>query len=536
MTDPPARPSQAALSTGPINPERPIAVTPHYLASIAAISIMDNGGNAIEGAIAANAVLGVVLPDTCGIGGDLFALVLLPGRAEPEALNASGTSGSGWSAQELRNQGFAEIPSRHPASITVPGCVDGWEALLKRYGSLSLGDLLEPAITLAHHGFPVSTEFAASLERLQPIIGDEGSAAPLYPSATPPPAGAVLQRADLGATLEAIATRGRGAFYRDRVGNAIIEATDGHITPADLDRVHAAWAEAIGIDVFGHTAWTIPPNSQGYLTLAAAWIFEQLAPPRDAGSPAYHHALIEAYRSVAWERDDLVSDPKTAPLPAGELLGHDRLAARLSTLSMDHAGTWPAPAPAPGGTAYFCTRDRSGTAVSIIQSNYHGIGSARSAGDTGVFLQNRGAGFNLIKGHPNELKPHRRPLHTLSPTLWTRRGQLSMLLGARGGQYQPQTLLQVAAHRLWCDQPAELAQTTPRWQIDGWQPGEIPTVTFEGRIDRDLIDGLTSRGHDVEEVGPWQAAWGPVSLIESTGDAVGGYADPRVSTTAALSQ
>ena len=380
---------------------------------------MAAGGNAVDAAIAANAVLGVVAPDTCGLGGDLFALIHTPGLAAPAALNASGRAGSGAIAAELRDRGIDEVPLRSAWSVTVPGCVDGWEALLERFGTRPLGDLLAPAIDLATTGFVVSNELADSLRRIHPLIGGQGSAPSLYPGGVAPAAGARLTRPRLAETLRLLAAAGRESFYGGRVGEEITVATDGVITAADLEHRNTQWVDPISVDVFGQRAWTIPPNSQGWLTLAACWLFEQMDPPRDPEDPAFYQAAIEAYRAVAWERDELVSDPDTAPLPADQLADPDRLRSRLERLSVDSTADWPAPKPAPGGTAYFCVRDGNGMGVSFIQSNFHGIGSGLSAGDTGVFLHNRGAGFNLISGHPNEMSPGRRPLHTLSPSLWT---------------------------------------------------------------------------------------------------------------------
>jgi gamma-glutamyltranspeptidase/glutathione hydrolase len=174
--------------------------------------------------------------------------------------------------------------------------------------------------------------------------------------------------------------------------------------------------------------------------------------------------------------------------------------------------------------------------VSFIQSNYHGIGARISAGDTGVFLHDRGAGFNLIPGHPNELEPGRRPLHTLSPTLWTRDGHLRLLLGTRGGQYQPQTLLQIAAHRLWAGLDLHTAQHRPRWQLDGWKADQAPELHIESRMGSDVVAGLETRGHRVETSGAWMAGWGPVSMIEDDNTEARGVADPRVSTTAAAAR
>lgn len=528
----PVRDAAATVGTGPLDDGSAVAVSSHQLASQAAIATMTAGGNAVDAAVAANAVLGVVLPDTCGPGGDLFALIHTPGDQVPAALNASGRAGAGASAQRLRDAGHTVVPVRSRDSITVPGCVDGWEALVGRFGVLSLADDLATAVGLASDGFPVSNELAASLARLEPTIGGQPSAAPLFPEQRPPLPGDIMTRPLLAETLRAVASGGRGAFYQGPVGRAITDVTDGVITAEDLLRNQSQWIEPLGTETMGLAAWTIPPNSQGWLTLATLRIFELLDPPRDPLDPAYHHALIEAYRSVAWERADMTSDPDTASLDTSSLLDETRLADRAEQIDLALTQRWPTTKALSGGTTYLATRDRTGMAVSLIQSNFRGIGTGLSAGATGVWLQDRGEGFNLRPGHPNELTAGRRPLHTLSPTLWTRDGGAALVLGTRGGDQQPQFLAQVAAHHRWAGLCPEDSQLQPRWSIDDITHPE-PTVFLEGRFAPGTVSGLTERGHNVAEVGQWEVGWGPVSVISMDPDLRGG-ADPRVSTSAAL--
>ncbi len=496
---------------------------------------MERGGNAVDGAIAANAVQGVVAPDTCGIGGDLFALIHRPGDDKPLCLNASGRAGAGVSAEKLR-QTYAEMPYRHPWTITSPGCVAGWAELATRHGAVPLSTSLGPAIELASNGFPVSPELAGSLIRLAEMIGGQSSAQALYPGGVAATAGESIRRPDLARTLAAIADFGPDAFYRGKVAGAIAAVTDGGLTVDDLAATTVDWVEPIGVDLFGLTGWTVPPNTQGYLTLAALWLFERLRPPTDPADPAYVHAAVEAYRAVAWERDDLVADPATAPMDPADLLAPARLAQRLANLSLESAASWPSPAPAPGGTAFLCTRDGTGLGVSLIQSNFAGIGAGISADGTGVFLQNRGGGFNLRDGHPNELMPGRRPLHTLAPTIWTRSQELRMMLGTRGGQYQPQLLIQLAAHLLYSDAPRALGQPLPRWQLDGWGPGATPVLKVEERTPTPVVAGLEARGQTVERVSDWNPGWGPMSVIGVDDGEAFASVDPRVSTSAALTR
>jgi gamma-glutamyltranspeptidase / glutathione hydrolase len=526
------RDSAAPLATGSIDAAAAVAVSTHHLASQAAIDVIGAGGNAVDAAVAANAVVGVLLPDTCGIGGDLFAIVHTPGEAAPSALNASGRAGSGASSSRLREAGHTSVPLRCVESITIPGCVDGWEALVRRYGSRTLAEDLEHAVGYATEGFAVSDELAESLERLEPLIGDQPSAGALYPEGRAPLPGATITRPGLAATLSAIATDGREAFYAGAAGNAIMEVTGGMITSSDLERIQAEWVEPLGAGIMGLTAWTIPPNSQGWLTLATLRIFELIDPPRDPLDPGYHHALIEAYRSVVWERADTTCDPDTMPVDPMSLLDDTRLMLRAGQIDTERVAGWPTATNAPGGTTYLATRDHSGMAVSLIQSNYRGIGTGLSAGTTGVWLHDRGEGFDLRPGHPNELMPGRRPLHTLAPTLWTRADKTAVVLGTRGGDQQPQLLAQIAAHHLWADLVAEDAQAQPRWTIADIADPD-PTVMIESRLAPGTADGLVARGHAVEAADAWETGWGPVSLI-TEGPDLRGAADPRVSTTAAI--
>ena len=510
------------------------AVTPHELATVAAFNIIASGGNAVDGAVAANAVQGVVAPETCGIGGDLFALVHVPGTVSPSCLNASGRAGSGADASALRDQGHTTMPLYGPATITSPGCVDGWYALVNRFGSLPLSEVLAPAIRLAREGFPVSSELSAAWTQHATRLRTQPSAPPMFPDGHPPATGDRITRPYLAETLQSILS-GRDAFYLDRIGPSLAAVTGNAITSEDLARSQADWVDPLAIGLFGHTAWTTPPNSQGYLTLAALSIFEMSEVTTDPTHPAYWHGLIEAYRSVAWQRDRLLADP-VGGTPAVGLLDPDLLRTRAMRIDRDRAGRWPHPPPATGGTAYMCTVDRAGMGVSLIQSNFHGIGSGLSAGRTGVWLHNRGAGFNLIPGHANELTPGRRPLHTLSPTIWTQEDRLALVLGTRGGHQQPQLLAQVAANHYHAGLDLAAAQALPRWTISDIN-ATASEVSVENRLDSSVIGALRTKGHRVTVEGPWMGSWGPVSTIRVGPDHLRqAVADPRVETSLALSQ
>lgn len=513
-----------------------VAVTAHHLATDVALEVLDTGGNAVDAAVAANAVLGVVAPETCGIGGDLFALVHAPDSPVPAALNASGRAGSNVDAQALRASGMTEIPIKSAHTITAPGCIDGWIALLDRFGTRSLATLLQPALHMAESGFAVSSELSEALARTEAVMGGQESASDLFPGGEPPQTGTALRRPLLTATLRAIIERGREGIYGGEIGEAIAHASGAALTLEDLHRQHADWISPLGLSVDDRTGWTIPPNSQGYLTLGAWWLFNELDPPTDPTDVRYHHAAIEAYRAMAWDRDQLVADPDHAPCQPAELLATPRLAARADAIHRNEPTPWPEPGPTDSGTTYLTVLDQAGLGISLIQSNFHGIGTGLSAGSSGVWMQNRGAGFTLQDGHPNELAPGKRPLHTLSPTIWTTHGRLELLLGTRGGHQQPQLLLQALAGLFHAGLSPTEAQDLARWTTSEWQPARRSRILVESGFT--AAGALAAMGHDVDpEPKGRPGGWGPVSMIHIADSGIAtGAADPRVSTSSAGSR
>ena len=492
------------------------------------------GGNAVDAAIAATATQGVVAPETCGIGGDLFALVHRPGWERPRALNASGRAGSSADPAVLRDIGLSEIPRDHPLSVTIPGCVDGWSTLSAELGRLTLADCLRPAVAHASGGFEVSTEQALAFEQTAHLYARHPAVADFFPDGRTVRRGDVVRRPKLAATLAAIGEGGRDAFYLGDPANDIVEELAGIISHEDLARGHADWVDPISCPVAGSTGWVVPPNSQGYLGPATLAVFEMLEPPSDPQSPDWWHLLIEAFRAVAWERDDVVADPDHAPLPPQLLLDTARLARAAASIERERAGVWPHKMGSESGTAYLCVVDAEGMSVSIIQSNYYGTGSAFGAGRSGFLLHNRGGGFTLTPGHPNELLPGKRPLHTLSPTIWTAGDETRWVIGTRGGAVQPQLVAQVAARAMLAGTSLESAQTAPRWTVQDFGPHATARFQVEPGVPASTLSDLRSRGHVVEEVGTRQPGWGPVSIIEMDGARRDTYPDPRVDTTRAV--
>lgn len=502
-----------------------IVVSPHHLASEAGAAILDAGGNAVDAAIAANAVLGVVAPETCGIGGDLFALVWDGSRVT--CLDASGWAGAGADPVELRQAGHTTIPPFHPVTVTIPGCVAGWQDLTVRHGRLPLARALEPALGFATEGFPVSQELSEAITARSSTLAGSPGGLELLVDGGPPKPGASLVRPTLAATLSMVADSGPPAFYEGPVAGAIVQAVGGLLTPEDLAGYRPEWVTPLSLEVFERTAWTIPPASQGYLTPMAASLFERLGAPDDPDDPAFTHLEIEAYRAAAAGRDELLADRRWLPDRFWDQLDPSDLARRAAGVDRTTAGTYPAPSPRPGGTAYLCALDGDGMGVSLIQSNFMGLGAGLGA--AGFFLHNRGAGFDLRRGHPNELAPGKRPLHTLSPTLWTKDGALDLLLGTRGGHQQPQILLQMAAALFHGRLDPEEAMMRPRWTTDHWQAGSSSRILVESRWRESGRSALAGAGHTVTPAGAFERGWGPVSLITRHARPIG-LADPRVAT------
>jgi gamma-glutamyltranspeptidase/glutathione hydrolase len=488
----------------------------------------------VDAAVAAIATQGVVAPETCGVGGDLFALVHRPGWERPKALNSSGRAGSGADPEALRRAGLSAIPRDHPATVTVPGCVDGLQTLIEELGALDLSRCLDPAIDYANGGFEVTAEQARAFGLMADFYADNPAVSEFYPDGRPVKRGDRIRRSDLARTLESVADGGRDAFYLGEPGADIVGVLGGLITKGDLAQSCASWIDPIGCEVAGLTAWTTPPNSQGYLAPAMLAVFEMLGVPDDPNSPEWWHLLIEAYRSLAWERNDVVADPEHAPLPNELLLDRSRLERAAGSVDRKRAGVWPASLGAESGTAYPCVVDADGMTVSMIQSNYRGTGSVFGAPNSGFLLQDRGGGFSLMPGHPNELGQGKRPLHTLSPTLWTDGEEPRWAMGTRGGSVQPQLVAQVAARAVVAGLDLEEAQTAPRWTVQQFGPDSASRFAVEPGVAKETLGDLRERGHEIDELDQPQPGWGPLSIIEVDGGVRRAAVDPRVETTTAL--
>jgi len=448
------------------------------------------------------------------------------------ALNASGRSGSGATAGALRDGGHQVVPADHQLAATIPGCVDGLVGLSDRFGSMSLRRCLEPAITLAVEGFEVSNEQSRAFTIKLDVYAENPAVSGFYPDGNPVEPGQVVTRSDLARTLDELAGGGRDAFYLGTAGEDIVNALSPYVQPEDLETEQHDWVDPLAVDIGDDTAWAIPPNSAGFLGPATLAVFLRLDPPSDPTDPLWWHLLIEAHRSLAWERDRVVSDPGTAPVADEGLVSPEHLDRAATRVSRTHAGSWPTPPATPTGTAYMCVTDHDGLSVSIINSNYYGTGSPFGATRSGFLLQDRGRGFSLVPGHANELAPNKRPAHTLSPTLWTNHDMTSWLLGTRGGQIQPQLVAQLAARAIVGGDDLEPAQAAPRWSMTEYGPGDRSVVSLEPGTG--VEQALTDFGHEVETRDSLQPGWGPMSIISRLGGEVRAASDPRVDTATAV--
>ena len=496
------------------------------LATSAGLWALARGGNAVDAAIATNAAIAVTGPHMCGMGGDLLALV--HDGATVHALNSSGRAGSGASADRLRAEGFISMPFRHDVRVvTVPGCVDGWCALHARFGRLGLEELFAPAIRLAEDGFPASAELVAALSGLD----ERGrrSMVELVSQAIRP--GAVVHRPGMAAALRAVAAGGRDAFYGGSFGSGLQAMGGDWYADEDFAGPIADWVTPLEAEVWGHRLSTIPPNSQGYLTLSGALIAADLDLPDDTADPRWAHLLIESAVAAGFDRPDALYDGADGP----SLLAAARLDPRRETIDPTRASNRWMPSQR-GDTTYLCAVDGDRMGVSLIQSNASNLGSYLIEPSTGINLHNRGLGFNLIAGHPAELAPGRRPPHTLCPSLVSRPdGSLMATVGTMGGDAQPQIQLQVLARLLRHSQTPAQAIFSGRWSLQGpetgfdtWTAPQAPTVLVEGHAPEPWSSALAAMGHRIERTRAYDSEFGHAHVIvnEPSGF-LAGTADPR---------
>jgi gamma-glutamyltranspeptidase / glutathione hydrolase len=489
-----------------------MAATSHPIATQVALDILKAGGNAIDAAIAANAVIGFLEPTGNGIGGDLFAILWSADDEGLHGLNASGRAPIGVTLDEVRSdlEGEAEIPMLHPHSVTVPGAVDGWFELHERFGRLPMDQLLAPAIRYAREGAPVPHYIAGLWARAPRLAGQPGFAATFLPDGRPPRKGEVFRNPDLARTLQRIADDGRDAFYRGDIAREI-EAFCAHagcrITFDDLAAHRSDWVDPVGVEFRGHTMWQLPPSGQGIATLQML----QLLQPFDLeemghNSAAYLHHLIEAKKIAYEDRARYYADPEFVDVPTTELVSREYADQRRQLLdprrANDHIREGD-PRAGRGGTIYLAVGDDEGNMVSLIQSNYGGFGSGFVPDGLGFSFQNRGSGFSLDPDHPNAFAPGKRPFHTIIPGFVTRDERPYMAFGVMGGDMQPQGHLQVFLNHIIFGMDVQEAGDAARWRhIGSTEPSATHDpmtdggcVALESGVREEVRHELAALGH-----------------------------------------
>ena len=497
------------------------AATSQPLATQAALDILRRGGSALDAAIAANAVLGLVEPTGSGLGGDLFALVWDPAEKKLLAYNGSGRSPAGLSLEEARarvgKNGY--LPRFGAVAASVPGCVDGWFALHSRFGRLPMAELLAPAIGYARGGFPLTPLISAywrafmgtviSLGAKGVIEETDNARATFTRDGMGPGAGERWINPDLARTYEMLAAGGRAAFYTGEIArtfDAYMRRIGGWLRAEDLAAHRGAWVEPISTSYRGYDVWQSPPNTQGFTVLQMLNLVEGFdLGAMGAGSADALHVMIEAKKIAFADRARYLADPAFSPVDLAALTSKPYADDRRALISMERASTAieaGAP-PAHGDTVYLTTADKDGMMVSLIQSNYFTMGCGLVPDGLGFMLQNRGALFSFEPGHANLYAPGKRPLHTIIPGFVTRDGQPWLSYGVMGGAMQPQGHLQVLVSLIDFGMNPQEAGDAARWQHYGAGTPDDPAlepggeVSFESGIAPEVVDELRRRGHRI---------------------------------------
>jgi gamma-glutamyltranspeptidase/glutathione hydrolase len=488
--------------------------TTQPLAAQAGLSMLACGGGAVDAAVAAAITLTVVEPVMNGIGSDSFAIVAEGGRLH--GLNASGRAPRAWNA--ARFAGRDSMPAVGWDSVTVPGAVSGWAALHGKFGRLPFELLFEPAIRYAREGFLVPPVIAKTWrERTGHLTPFEGFVRTFLPGGRAPAAGELFRCPEQAETLELIAASRGEAFYRGALAERIVAAAKlegGVMGLDDLGDHKADWVEPLGVDFKGYRIHELPPNGQGLAALIALGILDRIdLGSLDPDGVEMQHLQIEATKLGMADVRAHVGDPEAMQLRAADLLTPAYLDERAKQIDRGRAVAPRPGAPHGRGTVYLAAADASGTMVSLIQSNYHGFGSGIVVPGTGIAMNNRGSGFVLEPGHPNQVGPRKRPLHTIIPGFATKDGAPVAAFGVMGGAMQPQGHVQLGMRMFGLGQNPQAAIDAPRWRA------EAETLMIEAAWGEDFRRGLTARGHVLEENPPLQ--FGAAQVIWRL--PVGGY-------------
>jgi gamma-glutamyltranspeptidase/glutathione hydrolase len=487
-----------------------MAATSQPLATEAALDILKKGGNAIDAAIAANAVLGVVEPTGAGIGGDLFAIIWSADKGKLYGLNASGKSPRTLKLEYFRQKGYEFIPSYGPLPVSVPGCVDGWFEMHDMFGRLPMKDILQPAISYARDGFPVSEVIAYYLYRGTQVLKEYPNIKEVYmPGGKSPAKGEIFKNPLLANTLNKIVQGGRNEFYRGTIARdiaAFMEKQDGFLTYDDLSRHHSEWVEPVSTNYRGYDVWELPPNGQGIAALQILNILEGYdIASLGFGSAEYIHLFTEAKKLAFEDRAKYYADPLYSSVPVAELISKKYAAERRKLINPEKASKIYEPGNIEAGnTVYLTVADKYGNMVSLIQSNYRGMGSGMCPTGLGFVLQDRGEMFSLSAGHANAYAPGKRPFHTIIPAFITKNNKPWISFGVMGGDMQPQGHAQIVVNLVDFKMNLQEAGDAPRiHHIGSSEPtGQLMTdggiLLLESGFRTEVIQKLMSMGHTIQ--------------------------------------
>ncbi len=508
----------------------------HPQATLAGVEVLKGGGNAVDAALAVNAILAVVQPHMCGLGGDQFCLYYHAPTREVACLNGARRSGSGATIDAGRRRGLTAVPLIGPLSVSVPGCVDAWGVLAARYGSRPLGDLLKPAIALAAEGFPCSDLLAQTIRERAKVIEDPEWQRLYAPEGRGPRAGDQLRQADLAQSLTRVAEEGPAALYRGDLGARIVDrvaAAGGFLTADDLARHAARWQSPIATTYRGATVCQTPPPTQGLTLLQALNMVEGFDPPTFGHQSADHiHGLVEALKLANADRDRYLGDPEHVAVPVAALLDKGYAARRRAMIDWRRAAATASCGDPLGDTTGFVVGASDGSMIVVIQSLYSAFGSGVVPPGTGISLHCRGAGFSLDPASPSVLAPRKQPFHTLTATLVLQGGAPSAALATMGGHAQPQTHLQVLTNLLDFGMDPQEAIERPRVVHGRMRPTDPDDrLRIERRLPLAVVDVLRERGHVVELVPDWAWTMGHAHAVTiydgRDGRMLAGGADPR---------
>jgi gamma-glutamyltranspeptidase/glutathione hydrolase len=496
------------------------------LAAAAGLRILQEGGNAIDAAIAAAAVLNVVEPLMTGIGGDMFAVVYWNKSGELIGLNGSGRSPYGMTLEYLRKKGYTGMPADGVDTITVPGAVDGWVSLLEKFGTLRMEKILAPAIEYAENGFPVSEIIANQwAEQSAKLAKDPWAAKTYLPDGKPPAHGEIAYNKNLAAVFRRIATDGRKAFYEGPIAAKIVEtiqAKGGVLSLKDMADQKSDWVKPISINYKGYEFYELPPNGQGLAALEMLNILEGYGlKVWGHNSVEYLHHLVESKKLAFADRDYYITDPDFGKIPLDRLLSKEYAAERRKLIDPNKAHEeYPHGESGRSDTIYLTVVDKDHNAVSFINSLYSEFGSGIVAGDTGICLQNRGASFKLDAVSNNRIEPHKRPMHTIIPALVMRNGKPYFSFGVMGGDNQAQAQVQVFLNLVEFGMNVQEAGEAARFRATGGQLG------LESGIGPEVRRLLTLMGHHIVVMNDSFGGYQGILIDPVTGVLMGG-SDPR---------